>query len=203
MKFYHLDRIGTLQNGTLVQSTPTFNALNAYVNANIPKFYPSGISKTGERYLSPFDIDVTDLQHAKDTIFNAQVFMIEYIFETVRKTNFPNCPSRFTSLFACKDLYSIKKWFNILSTNNMDCTNAHVLKIRPKGRIFIADSVWRDESLSINGKSVFSTFAYEEFAINYWSGISTKNPIYEVLCELPVEIIKSIPYDSNLDGLEK
>ncbi|MBO5208032.1 MAG: DUF2441 domain-containing protein [Lachnospiraceae bacterium] len=201
MILYHLDRQNTLPTDKSKQlSFPidTRNTLEA--NTLFNSLYPNGISKTGERYLNPFDIRLDTLESSKNTCANFRIYTIEYVFEMVRLLHFPHFPSRLTSLFACRCPEDVVHWYNILCKNSMDTSNATVKIIETSNKTFIGDSFWRDDLLTLKvdaaRQSVFSPFAYHEWAKKYWNGVTSASPSIEVLCELPVTVIESIPYSS-------
>ncbi len=208
MRFYHLDRMNTFPSQSAEQLLPlkTSNTLGAESIFN--QLYPNGISKTGERYLNPFDIDTSNLEQ---TCENYRIYSIEYALEVVRLMRFAHLPSRFESLFACERKEDVRTWACTLSQNSMDSTNATVKIIETTNDFFIGDSTWRDQSLTLKRKLeygqedrslVFSPFAYHYWAIQYWSGICTNTPMKEVLCRLPVRVLDSVPLAEFLGGLE-
>lgn len=207
MIFYHLDRLNTFPietNKQLLQPNGTQNTDAA--NLLFQSLFQNGISKQGERYLNPFDEKLGNYKDAKDTYNNCKIYTVEYVFEIVRMIHFPDCPSRFTSLFACQTKRDVKLWYDLLRGNKMNFSKTTIKKIETTGKTFICDSYWRDYSLDLKDKNgnvlspVFSPFAYHEFAKNYWSGKQTNTPRMEVLCELPVTVIESVPISDYLNG---
>ncbi len=211
MRFYHLDRLNTFPVHPAEQLLPlkTRNTLGAEDIFN--QLYPQGMSKTGERYLNPFDVDTSDYDSIKQTCENYRIYSIEYILEVVRLLHFVRLPSRFESLFACERKEDVITWTDILSQNSMDMTNATVKIIEASNDFFVGDSAWRDMPLTLmrkleNGQNnripVFSPFAYHYWAVQYWSGIRTEHPKVEVLCRLPVRVLDNIPLSKFLGGFE-
>jgi len=201
MHFYHLDRLNTFPAQPTEQLLPlkTHNTLGAEGIFN--RLYPAGMSKTGERYLNPFDVDTSNYDSIKRTCENYHIYSIEYALEVVRLLHFTYLPSRFESLFACERKEDVIAWADILSQNSMDIANATVKVIETSNDFFIGDSAWRDQPLTLkqeleNGQDyyrpVFSPFAYHYWAIQYWSGIRTDAPKLEVLCRLPVHVVDSV-----------
>ncbi len=114
MRFYHLDRLDELPSQATEQLL-THNTQNTLGAEDIfKKLYPGGLSKTGERYLNPFDVDTSNFDSIKRTCENYRIYCIEYALEAVRQLHFAYLPSRFESLFACKTKKDVDLWANIL-----------------------------------------------------------------------------------------
>lgn len=165
MILYHLDRQNTFPLETDKQLLFPFETNNTILADKLfSEIYPRGISQTGIRYLNTFEIQTDTLKHSKQTCENFRIFTIEYAFEIVRQIQFPHLPSRFTSLFACPNIKSVKCWYEILKNNATDISNASVKTIETSANTFMADAYWRDTPLSIktNNKKipVFNPFAY-------------------------------------------
>ncbi len=200
MILYHLDRLNTFPSELdrqIIYPIRTNNLSEA--NTLFESFYTKGISKTGERYLNVFTVDKT-----VDAFENLRIFTIEYIFETVRLEHFPQLPSRFTSLFACQAKEDVVLWYNTLKPNTTSISDATVKVIETSGATFVADSFWRDNKLILNSEDgsqleVFNPFAYYIRAQKYWTGERSTNCHPEILCELPVNVLDSIPI-SNFIG---
>ena len=201
MVFYHLDRMDSFPSDPSLQlSYPIETTNTKEANIFFNSAYPKGFSHTGLRYANPFEIKMSDYNNSKAALENHRIFTIEYVFEMVRLLHFPSLPSRLTSLFACKEKGDIKLWYQILCKNSIDISNATVKIIETSNKFFIGDSFWRDNQLNLKTEEhlepfpVFSPFAYHEWAKYYWRGHLSEKPKYEVLCELPVTVLDSIPY---------
>lgn len=198
MTLYHLDRLNIFPNEISKQlSFPieTHNTREADQYFNL--LYAQGIGKLGERYLNPFDVKVTNWDEATYTCRNFKIYTIEYVFEIVRLMHFQSLPSRFVSLFACQDIEGLKSWYELLKNNDTDMSNATIKIIETQRKTHICDAQWRDMPLTLKCDNndridVFNPFAYHEWAKRYWNGEYTDNPRIEVLCELPVTVVKSI-----------
>lgn len=194
MTLYHLDRLNTFPSEPdrqIIFPVKTNNLLEA--DALFKSLYPKGISKTGIRYLNAFALD-----NSLNASENLRIFTIEYIFEAVRLAHFPQLPSRFTSLFACQTKDDVIKWYNILKSNSINISEATIKVIDVPGNVFTADSFWRDNRLLLKSESkapleVFNPFAYHIWAEKYWTGEHSANYCPETLCELPVNVLDSIP----------
>ncbi len=93
----------------------------------------------------------------------------------------------------------------------MDTSEATVKTIEATNGFFIGDSNWRDQPLTLKQKledgqeylkPVFSPFAYHYWATQYWSGVHTNTPRIEVLCRLPVNVLRSVPLAEFLSSVE-
>ena len=126
MKFYHIDRIGTLANWMKIENT--FSAPAGMDQELFEKLFPFGGSKWGSSILDSkgdtFDLLTTrdfcepfiswnSLTHARfHTVF------AETIIELVRSAYFPELPSRLSSFFAAYGLDSIALWKKKLAKEN-------------------------------------------------------------------------------------
>lgn len=198
MILYHLDRLNIFPNEMSKQlSFPveTHNTLEADQYFN--RLYTRGIGKLGERYLNPFDEKEANLDEATNTCKNFKIYTIEYVFEMVRLMHFQSLPSRFVSLFTCQDIEGLKLWYELLKNNGTDMSNATIKIIETQGKTHICDAQWRDMPLTMECDNnaripMFNPFAYHEWAKRYWNGEYTNAPRIEVLCELPVTVVKCI-----------
>ncbi len=198
MILYHLDRDNSFPREKDKQLIKLMEIKNIdEVKIEFSKKYIHGISNLGYKYLSFFDEDYCSM---KDTYENFRIYTIEYIFEMVRTLYFSNLPSRFTSLFACKTKDEIKRWYDVLVNDEKNFPNISIKIISTDRKTLTCDTYWRDGiQITYNDSSVFSPFAYQEYATNYWRGIKSNTPRMEVLCELPVTVIDSIPISDFLN----
>lgn len=102
MVFYHLDRLNRFPPDPRRQLIPINTSNTQDADEMACSLYPNGISKTGFRYLSPFNVNLETGDAAKETWENAKIYAVEYAFEMARLHYFKNLPSRFESLFTCK-----------------------------------------------------------------------------------------------------
>lgn len=207
MILYHLDREDSFPSDPSKQSISPFETNNTLeADEFFRSVYPKGISKVGERYLNTFDVDLSDPPHALITCENFRIYTIEYIFEIVRAFYFPDCPSRFASLFACKTIDDVRSWYGYLirDKHDVDMSKATVKKIETPEKPFAADSSWRDMPLSLKSGDisypVFNPFAYHMWAKHYWNGDTTASPRLEFLCRLPVTVVDTLPVSELING---
>lgn len=194
---YHLDLHNRLFNG-IVSPILNYRVNHPVIDPYIQKTFPHGISAMGAQYLTYCSITDT-----KKII----AFATEYIFESVRREQFSNLPSRFQALFASYDAQGISLWFNQLASNE-DISKDELLKSATVKKIiyddsesFKADAMWRDYVVLLaDGSHRFSPTFIHEMAIHYWNGIITDSPRHEVLISLPVTVVDSIPLEEFLLG---
>ena len=163
--------------------------------------FPNGVGGLGKRYFSP-----VHLSPDKIALENIRIFTVEYIFETIRQMHFPYRPSRFESLFACRQKQDIEYWAQTLS--DVDHSTAYVKIVEvtaPQKNTFDADAFWRDQNLEFTSdldgskRIVFSPFFHHYNAYRYWKGDISDTPKHEILCRLPVDIKDCIPLSTFLD----
>ena len=137
MILYHVDRKNSFPSDHKSQLKYPINTVNIReADTLFNSIYPKGLSYTGIRYASPFDIDLENYDNAKATFENSRIFTIEYVFEMVRLLYFPKRPSRFTSLFACQKIEDVRRWCNILSQNSKIPRHATIKKIETNSNAF-------------------------------------------------------------------
>lgn len=142
--------------------------------SKLKELYPNGISKHGIQYLS----EKFDFLKSNGKDYVPHMSMIELTFEFVRKTKFPDKPSRFTSVFGCESYEMAKKFRKEYRYD--------------QGKIYkvLAEKCTRLDMrfLSI-GLSILGT---QIMAEKYWSGKSSKKPFWEVLMTGRIEIIEKM-----------
>ncbi|EPX8934425.1 DUF2441 domain-containing protein [Morganella morganii] len=182
MKFYTADRSKVIKKGdvfdlytkpqnlqnALSMIDPTFcdkDELEAYLS----EFFPSGISRHGMQYL------LDNNNHIRSNYKEPLITLspaIEIIYETIRRNEFSEKPSRMTCAFACQSIPDAQNYFNDASLP--------IFEISTKNKYFIADS-----SLLKIGHNHLSTLV---MARKYWSGSTSEAPQLEVLIECPAMI---------------
>lgn len=91
MIVYHADTFGRLREGQMLTLHPA--------RTPIGQLYPCGVSSYGERaFLKPCNPEQATMQ------------AIDILFDYVRCMQFPNKPSRFTSVYASASLEESKAW---------------------------------------------------------------------------------------------
>jgi hypothetical protein len=177
--FYHVSRhdISEIQKFELMQFDGTiefedFHTANEFKEYKLDLF-PNGISKHGEIYLhNPFKSVPPNYSTAPNE------FIIETVFELIRRLKFSTKKSRFISTFGCLTLDDAREIRDNVFKNKgsiylVSCDN-----------YFKADMKFLRQTASIIGIQIV--------AEKYWSGLSTSNPFWEILMEAPIRIIKKI-----------
>lgn len=187
MKFYHYDRRNSLN--AQVSLIEAKSPINKYIEADmlIKSIFSNGINRMALTYLNECAFDDNNPN-------NQSTFIAEYIFETVRRLEYPDLPSRFTSIYAAKNLEELKYWIDVLQRNYTYDSNDANIKIVETEKFVYVDSCWRDFCIySDFHKLNLNPFLFHYYARQYWSGEMSEEPKPEVLCGLPVTIIEMKP----------
>jgi len=148
---------------------------NHHLNHNISeltKRYPNGLSSHGQKILS-------QNKNTQSTREKKNMIQSERRFEEYRLANFPDKPSRFTSIFACKTLEDARR---LIKRKEFE-TYEGIYEVSCK-KYFIANM----NLVHINADNK----KFNNFANEYWSGIISKNTFSEVLMQFPVTIIQQL-----------
>lgn len=200
---YHLDRSGTLKPGmnlTLDQVKSDKELGVEGVLLSVRKMFPEGVSKFGLRYLktSCSCADKLELHTPHGVPSNTPSAIIEAIFELVRRADFPDIPSRFTSLFCVGNLTWFDNWSELTSKR------APVYEIKPHET---CRSATLDASFLVGGIQAdpagdmldisFSFPVNVSNAYRYWSGERSQTPKLETLVELPVTVGRALSSEES------
>ena len=173
-EFYHVSRadISTVKYFELKMTKNAIDLEGYYSSEEFinkkHNLFPKGISKFGEQYLHEYYYPENQNNE----------FIIESVFELIRRLKYPNLKSRFQSTFGCLTIEDAKKIKEITFKGE-----GNIYKVACDS-YFIADMNLLNQARSIIG--------IEIIANKYWSGIYSKNPTIEVLMNYPVEIIEKI-----------
>lgn len=175
MRAYHIDRDNTLQEGQIISLYK--NNESSFLENTI---FPDGLSYHGLHYLDESFQNLCGNQPS--------FYVLEYELELIRKSYFPNLPSRFQSFFAIESIEENKKWDGIFSD---DCT---IWEIEfDESNCIIRDSNLLQPTLKTeNSNIVFSPKDSFLYGYHYWSGYNTTNPRMELLIKPPIKIIKKV-----------
>ncbi len=182
MKYYTADRTKLIKKGdifdlyTKPRNLPSaITAIDerfckkAELKSYLSEFFPSGISYHGMQYLLDNN-NLISSGYAEPLITLSPA--IEIIYETIRRSEFPDKPSRMTCAYACLTIQDAQNYFNDASLP--------IFEISTNKKYFIADS-----SLLKIGSNHLSTLV---MARKYWSGSTSEDPQLEVLIECPAVI---------------
>ena len=112
MKLYHVDRSNELQENQIIQLNKVFFKSDTELCNLFDSLFPNGISRHGELYLNDFFTfppNEYPIFCLKDDLEKMGIHVSENLLELYRRANFPEIPSRFTSMFALKNIDDLKK----------------------------------------------------------------------------------------------
>lgn len=208
MILYHLDRLGKLTDGQDINLIPISEMETDIGNSEFLRSFSDGVSNHALTYLTntskylfslpfafqsvetPIDfISAASLSMNKNFV-DAQIN--EVTLELVRRSNFPNLPSRFRSIFAVDSIDEFKNWKELTYENGTPVKH-NVFSFDVHGGLYRFDSNWLKGGISFGfdrsaGKYFFGFMpaASYDYAFNYWSGLPSPCPRWEYLVELPV-----------------
>ena len=171
MIVYHVDRDKCLKERQKI-SLQSFEPLK---NCLEQQMSPDGLSRHGIHYIN---------EHLQCIENNCpEYYVMEYELELIRRCFFPECPSRFQSLFAIKDLVQLEKWDGIFSSQDI------VWEIEIEDGAFIElDSNLLIPALKKKTSDdtgwYFSPDDSFSYGYLYWQKQKTKNPREELLVPL-------------------
>lgn len=179
-EFYTVDRNGSCTPGAIIEILPPRYAFAHHYVQNIEthdeieqtarELFPNGLSPHGQRYLF----------ERHNYIQNAIPVnpVIELLSELVRRAEFPDRPSRFTSLFGTESIDDARRFRNELG--------------QPHHRILrlSCDQYFRADMRFLNpGASGASAL---NLARKYWRGEACQEPLWEVLLIPPITVIEQM-----------
>ncbi|WP_151742978.1 DUF2441 domain-containing protein [Acinetobacter sp. TUM15113] len=185
--YFTVDRINRVNEGDVFSLITDFSATHCFEfegffthedNYNlIGEYYPNGISRHGQSYLCGYP---SFAKKTKNNQFVPKDDVIEAIFELVRRLEFPELPSRMSSMFAWQSLNDALAFAN---SNHIGGFKIHEVETESEN-IFIGDM-----NFLKTGGQVINSYV---LARKYWSGETSSSPILEVLIPLPVTIGKEV-----------
>ena len=174
-EFYHISR----QNNWSVDSVITAGinenpfwctCKNCSVLVTVNQQQMPVVEMINQKY--SFDVTQENIDFLYQTIENVSketaLYIREQVFEDVRKSNFPNLPSRQKCLWLC-DEKTLPYW-NTAVTG----PQRYLLTLKVEGQLFCGDDNWLTAD-------TFSSVEYANRAKQYWSGEMTANPRKEYL----------------------
>lgn len=218
--FLHLDRLGNVDENTVFElsfsnahpagPTHKLDGHGIYEDVGrddydfIEQYFEGGLTAHGKNYLyNVFNLSEEALKNPQqflepDTIFRlvddptvGNSWVKEIVFELVRRDSYPERPSRFQSVFGARNEEELRQWRTLPA---VDADSGDLYRVTPEGH-FIGDSSLLD--LPEEYPNPFSLSEDLKHRANqYWSGNTTKEPVWEVLLEPAVEIdefVKSLP----------
>ncbi|WP_104472848.1 DUF2441 domain-containing protein [Acinetobacter indicus] len=185
-KLYTVDRRGALHTDYVMELIKDFNNFEICKIADLcdrsesisrlEKMFPDGISNHGKQYL--IDSWLILERNGIRTNYAPVEPLMEAVLELVRRSEFPNLPSRMSSMFCWESLDCAN---NFITSNRL--TNVNIYEIEAKD-YFVGDM----SIIFLGGQLVHSL----ELARKYWAGEKGPKPILEAVVPLPIKIGKQI-----------
>lgn len=166
---YHLDRCNSLKENSYLSLEPT----------GIPST-DSLAAIFGFDFVSNWGRQMYELYTSSPDPSNFQSYIslqIDMQAENVRKSHFPDSPSRFKSIFAVPKLSDFSLWRDSLQIDE----NASIFEIE-----YDPQTVVQLDATFLIGSIGSDPFHQWESLFRYWSGEMSSNPLPELLIPLPV-----------------
>lgn len=144
-----------------------------------PSVSPNFMTAANQLLSTSTSLEYAQLKHISDYFNDCNMGIIEILFEYIRRAEFSDRPSRFTSFFAWENLEQAKKFRETHGNETMN-----IWKLEAK-TFFRADM-----SLLTLGTSSILTLSY--FAHRYWSGLPNlqdSDTLWEFLLPLPIKAL--------------
>lgn len=215
MKFYHIDRSGSLSTGMVIRNT--FAAPVGMNQELFDKLFPSGVSRWGlatltnaydtfsllttREFREPF-ISWVSLKHAEFNTVYAEIML-----ELMRASHFSTLPSRLSSFFAACGTYGLSLWeeqfknenyriFEVEPSQQPVLLDAHYLP----GGMFYAEQPGNNVKIGTYPTSILSAInSYWDSGCMCVSECNQHNPL-EALLLPPVVIGQQIPRSALADN---
>ena len=164
---YTVDRLDFLSANYSVDLKKYTDLDPPFLQHHVDELFPEGVSSHGNQYF---------LNSKSNPMLSAP--QTELIVEYVRRACYPQCPSRFQSLFAVETIQQAQQF-----RQKYDGDSGSIWQIEvDTTQIFKADM----NLLGVGASILVSSFAAHE----YWKGNMSSDPFMEYLVQLPV-IIKT------------
>jgi hypothetical protein len=169
---FTVDRDKTLKAGQIINLVKYNDVMPHELQVHIDYLFPDGVTSQGEHYMLR---EQTILREQTSALSEGGVSaVIEILFEYVRRSHFPSCPSRFQSVFAFGNIdqaVNFRKEYGTLYSWIWEVESDVA---------FTADM----RLLTLEGSLLILSYN----AHRYWSGMSSgNNPIWEYLMVPPRE----------------
>lgn len=183
--FYHVDRNMSLKQGQKIELVHYNDIKPEKLQKHVDQLFPKGFSSHGEKYFLQYKI-IKFLQSKKnpniiETNMDSINIIIEILFEYIRRSNFPDKPSRFQFLHAFQSID------NTINFRKEFCNSkGYIWKVE-------CDNYFKADMNLLNlGNCSSLELSYN--ANKYWSGLpgEDKVPFWEFLLTIPVRVLKRI-----------
>lgn len=142
------------------------------------QIHPEGLSKHGYNYLYNPEVVMNSLTGASNSL------LVGLIFELVRRSYFPEKPSRYQSLFACEHFSDAKRFRALLSKEKgkQEIESASIYEV-------ITESAVHRGDMNLLGTNCSVLELYQRAHL-YWSSEESPHkladePLWEILIPLP------------------
>ena len=209
MFVYHLDRSKTLKAGQDIRLSPKSELPPDLADSEFIAQFDGGISLHGMQYL-----DLSCTKHPYfvgqngNILFDhftisaqlniADMRILEYGVELVRRAHFPQYPSRYQSLFAVRETKDLQLWPELITQS--DIQPSHIFQIETHNKTDCFDANWLRGGLihNISGDKYYLAYAPTlcfDLAFKYWSKVASDLPRWEYLLPLPIDAdrIRQLP----------
>ena len=154
--------------------------------AFLHQMYPDGLSKHGHNYL------YTPGPKMEDDSGVSRSLLVGLVFELVRRSHFPDKPSRYQSLFACQHLSEVRKFRALLA----DERGEDEIRTAPIYEVITDEPVHRGDMRLLNSDCPVLELYHRAWL--YWAGEAApvktgeEEPFWELLIPLPVFVGRRI-----------
>ena len=163
--FYHLDTYEALSVGQVLNLMEIPAGLSVELKTSSRSWFPAGVTHFGASILN---------RRLEDNALHR-----EHKLERVRRSCYPDRPSRYVSVFACRTLAEIT---------------------RLRSQFFTPEDKRLGRIWKVEGEEVFradmNLFMYnrqdEGIADLYWRGCLSKTPLFEYLLKTPVTVLDAV-----------
>jgi len=172
--FYHIDRAKSLEQGQTLSLIPV-SETEIEQKRLAEEYYPEGVTKHGERYLSHFEPDEDD----------EQTYWIEAWMEMIRLLEYPDQFSRFQAVFGAETTEEVEQFARTYSSGKEEAVICRVTAERTQTADTMFLSGMRVEML----ENIRACRRYWESEIG---SFETPRSITEILAEPPVEVVEKV-----------
>jgi len=167
-RYYHVDRNRTLKEGQIINLVKYNDVNPPELQDHVDFLFPEGVTSHGELYMLRGETPAKGVSP-----------VIELLFEYVRRTHFPSCPSRFQSVFAFENITQAENFKNKYGTSG-----SLIWEVE-------SDVTFKTDMSLLTLQGSLLVVSYN--AHRYWKGISSgNNPVWEYLLSPPVKVIRRI-----------
>lgn len=167
-RYFTVDREKSLRENQIIDLIKYSDVKPPELQNHIDFLFPEGVTNHGELYMLKGKIPANGVNQ-----------VVEIIFEYVRRSHFPSCPSRFQSVFAHEDIDQAIKF-----RNEYGKSDSLIWEVE-------SDPAFKADMRLLTLKGSLLVLSYN--AHRYWKGFpSGNNPIWEFLIVPPIKVVRRI-----------